>query len=57
MAVFKGMAFESPRGAIKIEPDTRDITQSIYIRQVERQNGELVNKEIYEFPKVVTPHG
>jgi branched-chain amino acid transport system substrate-binding protein len=57
MAIFKGMEFESPRGAIKIESDTRDITESIYIRQIERQNGELVNKEIYEFPKVVIPHG
>lgn len=57
MAVFKGMEFESPRGPIKIEADSRDITEPIYIRQIERQNGELVNKEIYEFPKVVIPHG
>lgn len=57
MAIFKGMAFESPRGPIKIEPDTRDITEPIYIRQIVRENGELVNKEIYTFPNVVVPHG
>lgn len=57
MAIFKGMAFESPRGPIKIEPETRDITEPIYIREIVRENGELVNKEIYTFPAVVIPHG
>ena len=57
IALFKGMAFESVRGPIKIEADTRDITEPIYIRQIERQGGELVNKEIYTFPDVVIPHG
>jgi branched-chain amino acid transport system substrate-binding protein len=57
MAIFKGMAFESPRGPIKIEADSRDITEPIYIRQIERQGGELINKEIFEFPGVVIPHG
>jgi branched-chain amino acid transport system substrate-binding protein len=57
MAIFKGMAFESPRGPIKIEPETRDITEPVYIRQIVREGGELVNKEIYTFPAVVIPHG
>ena len=44
--------FESPRGPIRIDPDTRDVVQPIYIRQVERRDGELVNKEIFTFPSV-----
>ncbi|HZT52508.1 MAG TPA: ABC transporter substrate-binding protein [Stellaceae bacterium] len=52
MAAFKGLAFESPRGPIRIDPDTREVVQPIYIRQIVRENGELVNKEIYTFPEV-----
>lgn len=52
MAAFKGLALESPRGHIKIDPDTRDVIQPIYIRQIERRNGELVNKEIFTFDEV-----
>ncbi len=32
----KGMKWESPRGPISIDPETRDIVQNIYIRKVER---------------------
>jgi branched-chain amino acid transport system substrate-binding protein len=52
MALFKQLAFDSPRGPIRIDPDTRDVVQPIYIRQVERRNGELVNREIFTFPNV-----
>lgn len=52
MAVFKTLAFDSPRGAIKIDPDTRDVIQPVYIRQIERRNGELINKEIFTFHDV-----
>jgi branched-chain amino acid transport system substrate-binding protein len=52
MAAFKGMAFESPRGPISIDPATRDVTQPIYVRQVVREKGELINKEIFTFPNV-----
>lgn len=52
MAIFKTLAFDSPRGPIRIDPATRDVVQPIYIRQIERQNGELVNKEIFTFPAV-----
>ena len=52
IAAFKGLAFESPRGPIKIG-DSRDVTQPIYIRQVVRgEKGELINKEIFTFPEV-----
>ena len=52
MAIFKGLALDSPRGTIKIDPATRDLVQPIYIRQIERRNGELVNKEIFTFHDV-----
>ena len=41
----KGMSWESPRGPISIDPQTRDIVQNIYIRKVEKKNGELYNVE------------
>ena len=37
----KGMAWESPRGPISIDPQTRDIVQNIYIRRTERVNGAI----------------
>lgn len=42
----KGLSWESPRGPITIDPQTRDIVQDIYVRRVEKVNGELYNKEI-----------
>jgi branched-chain amino acid transport system substrate-binding protein len=55
MAAIKGMAWESPRGPISIDPDTRDIVQNIYIRKVERVNGELYNIEFATFEAVKDP--
>jgi len=51
----KGMSWESPRGPISIDPETRDIIQNIYIRKVERKNGELYNVEFATFPAVKDP--
>ncbi len=51
----KGIAFESPRGPISIDPQTRDIIQNIYIRRVEKKNGELYNVEFATFPAVKDP--
>jgi branched-chain amino acid transport system substrate-binding protein len=51
----KGIAFESPRGPISIDPQTRDIVQNIYIRKVEKKNGELYNVEFATFPAVKDP--
>ncbi|MDE2229250.1 MAG: ABC transporter substrate-binding protein [Alphaproteobacteria bacterium] len=55
MAAFKGLKFESPRGPIEVDPATREMIENIYIRRVERVNGELVNKEIVTFPAVKAP--
>jgi branched-chain amino acid transport system substrate-binding protein len=55
IAAIKGMAWESPRGPISIDPQTRDIVQNIYIRKVEKKNGELYNVEFANFPAVKDP--
>jgi branched-chain amino acid transport system substrate-binding protein len=55
VAAMKGMAWESPRGPISIDPETRDIVQNIYIRRVEKANGELYNIEFLTFDAVKDP--
>ena len=45
IAAMKGMAWESPRGRSPLDPDTREMIQYVYIRHVERVNGELYNVE------------
>ena len=45
LAAMKGQIFESPRGPVLIDAQTRDIVQDIYIRKVERVNGQLWNIE------------
>jgi branched-chain amino acid transport system substrate-binding protein len=55
IAAMKGMAWESPRGPISIDPETRDIVQNIYIRKVEKKDGELYNVEFATIPNVKDP--
>ncbi len=55
LAAMKGMSWESPRGPVSIDPETRDIVQNIYIRKVEKKNGELYNVEFATFPAVKDP--
>ncbi len=51
----KGMAWMSPRGPISIDPQTRDIVQNVYIRKVERRDGQLYNIEFETVPAVKDP--
>jgi branched-chain amino acid transport system substrate-binding protein len=51
----KGMSWTSPRGPVSIDPQTRDIVQNIYIRKVERKDGELYNVEFATIPNVKDP--
>jgi branched-chain amino acid transport system substrate-binding protein len=51
----KGMSWESPRGPISIDPQTRDIIQNVYIRKTEKKNGQLFNVEFATFPAVKDP--
>ena len=55
IAAAKGTAWESPRGPVSIDPDTRDIVQNVYIRKVEKKNGELYNVEFATFPNIKDP--
>jgi len=50
MAALKGYKWMSPRGPVMIDPDTRDIVQTVYIRKVEKKDGKLAN---VEFDKIV----
>lgn len=43
--LLRNLQMESPRGPIQIDPETRDITQNVYIRRVEKRDGRLVNVE------------
>jgi len=51
----KGMAWESPRGPISIDPETRDIIQTVYIRRVEKVGGKVVNVEFDKIENVKDP--
>jgi branched-chain amino acid transport system substrate-binding protein len=55
IAAMKGMAWESPRGPISIDPDTRDIVSNIYIRKVVKTDGQLWSEEFQTFPNVKDP--
>jgi branched-chain amino acid transport system substrate-binding protein len=55
IGAMKGAAWESPRGPIQIDADTRDIIQTIYVRKVERVNGELWNVEFDKTDAVKDP--
>ena len=45
----------SPRGPISIDPETRDIIQNEYMREVKRVGGRLANVEFETFPQVKDP--
>jgi branched-chain amino acid transport system substrate-binding protein len=49
VAAVKGMKWVSPRGPVSIDPDTRHIRQNVYLREVSKQDGKLVNKELQTF--------
>ena len=55
IAAAKGMQWESPRGPISIDPETRDIIQTIYIRRVQKVGGELVNVVFDKIDSVKDP--
>jgi branched-chain amino acid transport system substrate-binding protein len=51
----KGLSWESPRGPISIDPETRDVVHNVYMRKVEKKDGELYNVEFESFPAVKDP--
>src|SRR5580765_7424589 len=55
IAAAKGMSWESPRGPISIDPNTRDIVQNVYIRRVEKVGGASQNVEFDKIENVKDP--
>jgi branched-chain amino acid transport system substrate-binding protein len=55
IAAAKGMKWESPRGPMSIDPETRDVIQTIYIRKVEMVNGEPQNVAFDKVENVKDP--
>ena len=55
VAAAKGMKWDSPRGPMSIDPETRDVVQTIYIRKVEKVGGQLVNVDFDKVENVKDP--
>jgi branched-chain amino acid transport system substrate-binding protein len=55
VAAMKGQVFESPRGPVYIDAQTRDIVQNVYLRKVEKKNGQLYNVEFDVIKDVKDP--
>jgi branched-chain amino acid transport system substrate-binding protein len=55
MEILKNLKLMSPRGPIAIDPATRDIVQTVYVRKVEKRGGELWNVEFDKFVDVKDP--
>ncbi|MGR4867324.1 ABC transporter substrate-binding protein [Variovorax sp. LARHSF232] len=55
LAAMKGQIFESPRGPVLIDAQTRDVVQDVYLRKVEKKNGQLYNVEFDVIKAVKDP--
>lgn len=55
LAGMKGQVFESPRGEVLIDAQTRDVVQDVYLRKVEKKNGQLYNVEFDVIKAVKDP--
>jgi len=51
----KGMKWDSPRGPMSLDPQTRDVVQTVYIRRVQKVDGELVNLPFDKIENVKDP--
>jgi branched-chain amino acid transport system substrate-binding protein len=57
IAAAKGLKWESPRGPMSIDPETRDVVQTVYIRRVQKVGNELVNVPFDRVLEVKDPDG
>lgn len=55
MALLKGMQLESPRGPLRIDPETRDAIQNIYILRTDKAGSGYQNTVIATYPMVRDP--
>jgi branched-chain amino acid transport system substrate-binding protein len=51
----KGMTWDSPRGPMSIDAETRDVVQTIYFRRVEKVGGRLLNVDFNKVENVKDP--
>ena len=57
IAAMKGLSWTSPRGPVTIDPGTRDVEQTVYIRKVEMRDGKPWNIEFDKIENVKDPGG
>src|SRR6267143_1644837 len=57
IAAARGMKWDSPRGPMSIDPETRDVVQTIYIRRVQKVGDEYVNVPFDRIESVKDPAG
>ena len=57
IAAAKGLKWESPRGPMSIDPETRDVVQDVYIRRVQKVGNEYVNVPFDKIATVKDPAG
>ena len=57
IAAAKGMKWDSPRGPMSIDPETRDVVQTIFIRKVEKVDGQPQNVAFDKIENVKDPAG
>ena len=55
LRAFEGATYDSPRGKFQIDPKTRDIIQTIYVRETRQVDGMWQNVEIASYPMVGDP--
>jgi branched-chain amino acid transport system substrate-binding protein len=55
MAAIKGYAWNSPRGPVKVDPNTRELIQDDYVTRVEKVNGQLQNTVLKAYPNINDP--
>jgi branched-chain amino acid transport system substrate-binding protein len=55
VGAMKDMKWESPRGPMSIDPETRDVVQNVYVSKVEKVDGELYNVEFATFEAIKDP--
>src|SRR5437764_2928746 len=53
----KGLKWDSPRGPMSIDAETRDVVQDVYIRRVQKAGNEYVNVPFDKIPAVKDPAG
>jgi branched-chain amino acid transport system substrate-binding protein len=55
LGILKGFTLTSPRGPITIDPETRDVVQTVYVRRTEKVDGQIRNVEFAQVGVVKDP--